>query len=413
MATRYDLFLELANKNCSIKTSEFVKIFKKNKYQYNNIYRMLKDLTKEKLAVNTKLGFQIKLSQRSRLLYRLITYCVSNGINYNYLLDKELAKFISKALLKIEFGLADFKIDPKTFKKYTKILIEYELIIKVSSKPFRARIVWNYLLSNLLQYFNIKPVVKKEKNVNFLDEIRKELFIFNRKVKKNERTYNELIKPLEIKFIHSSLSLEGNPITLPNTIKILKDKVIPKDLKVLNVKETQNYYSALNIALKNAINIVPLNKERILNYHFLAMQHRERIAGKIRTVSVYIKGNPLFKVAKLKDVEPLLNELMKEYNLFIKKKHTLKELISFVSYFHNQFQYIHPFIDGNSRTTRLLVFHILNYVKIPLLFIPLGVLDQYLSNTKAYKKREDKELFKTLQLIILYNLKTLNEKLEK
>ncbi len=214
-----------------------------------------------------------------------------------------------------------------------------------------------------------------------------------------------------MKFTHSSLSLEGNPITLPNTIKILTDKIIPKNLKVLNVKETQNYYFALKIALKDAINLTELNKENILNYHFLVMQHKEDIAGKIRKVSVYIKGNPSFKVAKFKDINNLLDKLMKEYNIFVNKKHTIKELVNFVSYFHNQFQYIHPFIDGNSRTTRLLVFHILHYMKIPLLFIPLGVLDQYLSNTKAYKKRNDEELAKTLQLIILYNLKVLNEKL--
>jgi len=413
VVTKYDLFLELADKNSPIKTSMFVKFFKKKNYEYSNIYRMLKDLVKEKLATNTKNGFQIKLSPKSKLLYRLISYCVANGINYNYLLDKELAKFIAKALLKIEFTSKDFKINPKTFQKYTDILVKYELIIKISSKPFRARITWNHLLSNLLQCFDIVPLLKKEKNLNFLDEIRKELFIFNRKVKKNEKEYIKLIEPLKMKFIHSSLSLEGNPITLPNTIKILKDKIIPKDLKVLDVKETQNYYSALKSALNDAVNLTELNKERILNYHFLAMQHREDIAGKFRKVSVYIKGNPSFKIAKLKEVEPLIEKLIKEYDLFIKKKHTIKELINFVSYFHNQFQYIHPFVDGNSRTTRLLIFHIFHYMKIPILFIPLGVLDQYLSNTKAYKIRKDDELAKTLQLIVLYNLKVLNEKLSK
>jgi fido (protein-threonine AMPylation protein) len=411
MVTKYDLFLELADTNTPIKTSGFVKTFKKKNYEYPNIYRMLKDLVKKKLAINTKQGFQIKLSPRSRLLYRLITYCVANGINYNYLLDKELARFIAKALLKIEFNSKDFKIDPKTFHKYTKILIKYELIIKISAKPFRARIVWNHLLSNLLQYFGIPPIVKKEKDVDFLDRLRKELMIFNKRVKKNEKAYNELIRPLEIKFIHSSLSLEGNPITLPNTIKILKDKIIPKDLKALDVKETQNYYSALKFALRDAINIKKLNKEKILSYHFLAMQHREEIAGRIRDVSVYIKGNSSFKVAKLKDIDKLLNKLLVEYNVFIKKKHTIKELVNFVSYFHNQFQFIHPFVDGNSRITRLLMFHILHYMKIPILFIPLGLLDQYLSNTKGYKVRDDGALVNTLQLIVLCNLKTINDKL--
>ena len=141
------------------------------------------------------------------------------------------------------------------------------------------------------------------------------------------------------------------------------------------------------------------------------MQHREEIAGRIRDVSVYIKGNSSFKVAKLKDIDKLLNKLLVEYNVFIKKKHTIKELVNFVSYFHNQFQFIHPFVDGNSRITRLLMFHILHYMKIPILFIPLGLLDQYLSNTKGYKVRDDGALVNTLQLIVLCNLKTINDKL--
>ena len=58
MVTKYDLFLGLADKNIPIKTSRFVKVFKKKNYEYPNMYRMLKDLVKEKLATNTKKVFK-------------------------------------------------------------------------------------------------------------------------------------------------------------------------------------------------------------------------------------------------------------------------------------------------------------------------------------------------------------------
>lgn len=411
MVTKYDVFLYLGDKNTSAKTPEIMKWFGKRNYEYSNIYRICSDLTEEGLISKTNQGFQIKLSKKSQLLYRLITYCVSNGINYNYLIDKGLADFIAKALLKIEFSSKDFDIDPKTFRKHAETLSKYGLIIKMSEKPFNARIVWNTLLANILQYFNARVLVKKEKKISILKNIENELRIFNKNVQKNERGYQSLMEDFEIKFIHSSLSLEGNPITLPDTIKILKNRIIPKNERDEDVREIQNYQIATNDMLKDSLEGNALNKDKILNYHFLAMQHNEKIAGKFRKKQVHIRGNPNFKVAHWKSIEKCLEELLEEYNKFISKKHNIKDIIRFTAYFHNQFQYIHPFADGNSRVTRLLAFHILRYFKFPVLDIPLGLLEQYLSNTKGYKKRNDDNLNETLQLIILYNLKIIDEKL--
>ena len=413
MVTKYDIFLYLGDKNTAIKTPEIMKYFKKRSHEYSNIYRLLVELIRDGLATKTKQGFQIKLSQKSQLLYRLITYCISNGINYNYLIDKRLAQFIAKSLTKIEFTIKDFNFDPKTFKKYNEILFRYGLLVKISSKPFKARIPWNYLLSNLLQYYKIPVLLKKEKSIDFIADIKKELKLFNKFASKNEEAYKSLFEEYEIKFIHSSLSLEGNPITLPDTIKILRNKIIPKDLMDLDIKEIQNYQTALKAMMDDAAQGNTLSKDKILNYHFLAMQHKPKIAGKIRKIPVHIKGNPEFKVVPVNKIGKFFNELIKEYDKFVSEKQKIENIVHFAAYFHNQFQYVHPFEDGNSRTTRLITFHLLQYFRVPILDIPLGLLDQYMNNTKGYKKRDDGELEKTLQYIILYNLKAINEKLAK
>ena len=410
MVTKYDIFAYLGKRNSPLKPREIMEHFNRRDYEYPNIYRILLTLVEEKLVSKTKNGYQIKLSQKTQLLYGIINYSIANGINYNYLINKELSKFISKALLKIEFTSKDFSLDPKTFAKYTTTLENYGLIIIISKKPFKARISMNRLFSSILEYFDIKVLVKKEKEVNLYKLIEKELRQFRKNISKNERKYESIVKEYEVKFIHSSLSLEGNPITLPDTIKILKQKIIPKDLRVLDVKALQNYQIALETMMNNALKGVKLTKEIILNYHYLAMQHIKRIAGKIRTVSVQIKGNPNFKIASVIKIEKLLDDLFKKYSEFINKKSKIKDIIEFAAYFHNEFQYIHPFEDGNSRTTRLIMFHIFQYYKIPILDMPFGLLDKYLENTKAYKKREDKELQKTLQMIVLSNLKSINGK---
>ena len=162
---------------------------------------------------------------------------------------------------------------------------------------------------------------------------------------------------------------------------------------------------------EDASNKIPLTKNSILNYHYLAMQHRDDIAGKIRYLPVHIKGNPDFKVAEVEEIEPKSNSLIIKYNEFRLKKNVLTKILDFVAYFHNEFQYIHPFEDGNSRTTRLITFHLLRTQGVPIFDIPLGLLEQYLDATKGAKKRNDKKLKQVLQQIILYNLKTINEKL--
>jgi len=144
------------------------------------------------------------------------------------------------------------------------------------------------------------------------------------------------------------------------------------------------------------------------------MQHDPNIAGKIRKIEVHISGNPDFKIAKAEDIEKELEELIKKYNDFIKnEKVNLKEILAFVVYFHNEFQHIHPFEDGNSRTTRLITFHLLQSKGIPILDIPYGLLDEYVSYTKGSRKREDQKLLSNLQKVILFNLKKINARLSE
>jgi len=48
---------------------------------------------------------------------------------------------------------------------------------------------------------------------------------------------------------------------------------------------------------------------------------------------------------------------------------------------------------------------------VPIFDIPLGLLEEYVFSTKGARARDDKKLSQVIQQIILYNLKTINEKL--
>ncbi|MDP3027484.1 MAG: Fic family protein [Nanoarchaeota archaeon] len=413
MVTKYDAFEIIYKNRAPLKPIEVVKKLNKDEREYHIIHKYLRELTKEKLLIKKKRGFQAEISKKSELLYTLILYCIKNGINYNFILDKNFAQFISQALQKEEINSKNISLNSRTVKKYVDILDKYGMILIISKKPLRAKIFYNVLLNNLLIYFEYKHSVITDSPKSYILEMKKELKVFKRLRKKDESKYQKIVGDFEIPFIYHSLSLEGNPITLPDTIKILKDKIIPADLRASDVDEVKNYQEAMNQMIRDANERKSLSLQLILDYHKTAMKHHQDFAENIRVIDVYIKGNPNFKVTPPEKIKEELEKLFEEYNKFIKRKNPdLEEILKFAVYFHNEFQHIHPFEDGNSRTTRLITFHLLQSLDIPILDIPFGLLDEYLNYTKGSKKREDARLYRTLQKIILFNLKKINERLE-
>jgi Fic family protein len=409
MVTKYDAFEIVYKNRALIKPIEIVKRLNKNKKDYHAIHKQLRELAKEKLLIKKESGFQAETNDKAKMLYSLIQYCLKNGINYNLLLDKNLADFISKALQKNEINSKNIKLNPRTLKNYIDILDKFGLVLVISEKPLRVKIFYNILLNNLLVYFGYKDQIITEDNANYLKEIEKEIETYKRLRKKNELGYQKIVSEFEISFVYHSLSLEGNPITLPDTLKILRDDITPSNLKSKDIEELKNYKDAIAQMLKDTNEGKQLSLQAVLDYHFLLKRHEPEIAGKIRQIPVHIRGNPNFKVARPEEIREKLESLFEKYNEFIKKRAAIKEILAFASFFHNEFQHIHPFEDGNSRTTRLITFHLLQSKGVPILDIPFGLLDEYMSYTKSSRKREDNKLYSNLQKIILFNLRRINK----
>ena len=412
MVTKYDVFEYIYDRGIPVKPLEVSQAFKKSHADYQAIYKMLLNLTENGFLAKDKHGFTALRSKKNDLIFKIIKYCMSNQINYNNLLDEKLAKFLSKAFLKKRFSISDFDIDSRRIMKYVNMLSKSGFLIILSQRPLEATIPYNSFLGDLVAYYGHKVFVARPKPDEYFEEIERELKKFKQLSRRNEDRYQEIIRDFEIRFIHHSLSIEGNPITLPDTIKILQKKIVPKDLDLESVQEVQNYQKAIKKMMEDSQEKTPLTIPLILNYHYLAMQHRSKMAGKIRVKPVIIRGNPDYKVSPMSEIEKRLDKLMDKYNQFAKKKrNSLKDILKFAAFFHNEFQHIHPFEDGNSRTTRLITFHLLRMLNVPILDIPLGLLEKYVFSTKGAKKRDDRKLGQVLQQIILFNLKVINEKL--
>ncbi len=405
MVSKYDVFYVIATKG-TIKVSEIVGALNKPKEEYNNVYNNVLELEKEG-HIKRNGGVKLIHNKKTYQLYKIIDYCVKNGMNYNILLKKNMVLFLEKTSKKEFFTRKNIPIHDQTFEQYTEALERYGLLLIISRKPLKCKLLRHHLLIDILDHFKKKKAFYKKAYHSLIKEILKEIKKYKRIYKIDRILLENAEKKEEIKFIHSSLSLEGNPITLADTQKIILNELIPAQYRINDIQEVTNYKKAIDYMIENAKKKVNLTLELIQEYHKLAMNHMDG-AGEIRKQNVIIKGNPHFKTAEWNLLPKMLNDIMKRYQTFVIKKKKTGEIIHFAAFFHNEFQRIHPFIDGNSRISRLLMLHILRSYNLPVLDLPLGYFDEYLDLTKRSKKRDDETFKYLVEEIVLFNLKKAN-----
>lgn len=405
MVSKYDVFYVIATMG-KARTNEIVEAMNKHSSEYRAIYNHVIELDREGYVKRNKI-IKVLLNEKTKHLFRLISFCVKNRINYNLMFKKTMLDFLEKAAKKEFFTNRDVKIHPQTFRLYVDALSKYGLLLVLSRKPLKSKLLRHNFIIELTRFFKKKIEFYTPIKKTLIPEIKKELAKYRRNLKINYNIIEDIEKKKEADYIFSSLNLEGNPLTLPETQKLILEDIVPEKHKLKDIQEMTNYRKDVDLMMENAKKKVKLNLNLILEYHGIAMSHITG-AGKIRKHNVRIKLNPDFKTCDWNLIPMKLNELLKKYDEFEGKKADLKEIIKFASYFHNELQRIHPFNDGNSRISRLLMLHILRSHGIPILDLPLGYFDLYLDLTKRSKKRDDESLVYLIEEIILLNLKGIN-----
>lgn len=153
----------------------------------------------------------------------------------------------------------------------------------------------------------------------------------------------KLRKANRIKTIHSSLAIEGNSLSENEVRDILNGKQIVAPIRqiqeVKNAIRVYDIYSRLN----------PFSEKDLLKAHGILMEALNDDAGRYRNGGVGVFGdNGLIHMAPSPALVP---ELMG--NLFSWLKNSKDHLLIRSCVFHYEFEFIHPFSDGNGRTGRL------------------------------------------------------------
>ena len=159
-----------------------------------------------------------------------------------------------------------------------------------------------------------------------------------------------LHEDLVLRWTYHSNAIEGNTLTLKETKVALEGITI-------GGKTLREHFEAINH--KDAILFMEdlSQKEERLTEYMIKLNHSLNLKniddenkGKYRTTNVIISGAE-HKPPQSFEVQSKMQEFIKKYNENITKLHPI-ELASFV---HIEFVKIHPFIDGNGRTSRLLM----------------------------------------------------------
>jgi Fic family protein len=174
----------------------------------------------------------------------------------------------------------------------------------------------------------------------------------------------ELRKRNRIKTIQSSLEIEGNTLTIEQITVLLNNKrIIAPQKDILEVKNAIQIYDKIH-------DLKVFSLKSLCDAHKILMKDLIDNAGKLRTTSVgIVKGKEL---AHLAPPGEMVNPLMKDLFNYLKKDNDLLLIKSCV--FHYEFEFIHPFLDGNGRMGRLWQTMILKEYSPIFEFLPIETL---------------------------------------
>lgn len=150
-----------------------------------------------------------------------------------------------------------------------------------------------------------------------------------------------------VEYTYNSNAIEGNTLTLRETDLVLRGLTIDrKPLK--DHMEVVGHKEAFDFVSEVVKDNLPISESIIKQIHYLVLADKREDRGVYRRVPVRIVGAQ-HEPAPPYLIKPKMEQLL--YDFAASTEHIVTKLARF----HIEFEGIHPFIDGNGRTGRLLV----------------------------------------------------------
>lgn len=193
-----------------------------------------------------------------------------------------------------------------------------------------------------------KPVDSRYKKSNsLLKQIAKKMDQLSSLRPLTSGEVERLNEEFTVEYTYNSNAIEGNTLTLRETDLVLRgltinQKPLKDHMEAIGHREAFQYVQSLVAEGQ------PLTERVIKDIHHLVLSDKKDDRGVYRKVPVRIMGASNESVQPYM-IRPMMEQLLERY------VSSHDNIVAKLARFHLEFESIHPFIDGNGRTGRLLV----------------------------------------------------------
>jgi Fic family protein/plasmid maintenance system antidote protein VapI len=292
--------------------------------------------------------------------------------------------------------------------------------------------LYNYSKEELLKIWLSKKIINELKGYSFAQEVIESIaaeapFEYIRNTAKNyseqlngilqeidllkskldlarSRNNPKIVDALKMEYIYESNRIEGNTLTLQETDLVINHGITIGGKSVNEHLEAINHSDAIDYIKELVQKETEINEREILSIHSLILRGiNTKEAGRYRNVEVMISGSTHMPPSwiHLKDE---MKELMSYYT-----RNTSIHPVVLAAEMHYRLVSIHPFIDGNGRTSRLLM----NAILLRSGYVIANIKGDITNRLEYYKALEQARLTNNNEVFIEFVARNEKECLER
>ena len=210
-----------------------------------------------------------------------------------------------------------------------------------------------------------------------------------------------------ISIVHHSTKIEGSTLTEVEAQVLINEGLTPKGKPLQDSLMVTDHFNALQFTIEKARTHTQITTALIQQINSLVIRNTgsayNTIFGTIDArTGAFRKGNVTAGSTYFPNfdkVEKLTNELVKKLNEQMKGKLTVEEQINLSFDAHFNLLSIHPFYDGNGRTSRLLMNYIQAFYNIPFAIVLNESKAEYIQALIDTREKEDINIFRSFMAI--------------
>ena len=214
-----------------------------------------------------------------------------------------------------------------------------------------------------------------------------------------------IAQALELEYTFESNRIEGNTLTLRETDLVINKGLTISGKSMREHLEAINHQEAIAYIKHLMVKNTSLNEREVLSIHNLILRGiNPEDAGRYRRVQVMIKGS-----SHMPPQPFLVSKEMEDFFIWYETNKTSLHPIVLAAELHERIVSIHPFIDGNGRTSRL----IMNLILLQNGYIIANIKGDYDNRMRYYNALETAQTKNNKEDFLLFVAQIEKESLER